>query len=429
MSATTGTLNASPGEGHGAAEATRLIVAASLGNALEFYEILVYGYFAVVISKVFFPAADEAVSLLVTFGTFGASFLARPVGAIFLGAYGDRKGRKAALTLSILLMTIGTGLMTIMPSYSTLGLLSPVLVIAARLLQGFSVGGEFASSTAFLVEHRPDRAGFFASWQWASQGLAALIATGFGVLLTNTMTAADLQSWGWRIPFAFGLLIGPVGYYVRSHMAETPEFVEAGAARAPIRELLVNQWDRFLLTTGAVIASTSSQYMIVYMPTYAIRELHLPQSVGFTAAVFAAALQAVVVPLVGLLVDKIGQIPVMICAATLFVVSAYPAFALLGANASLPVLIAMVCWLGLLKSFYSGALPSLMAKIFPTATRVSGMSLSYNVGVAIFGGFAPLIAQTLIDVTGSKLAPSYYMIVTALLSLVAVIILQRRYRV
>ncbi len=174
---------ATPSEGHGAGEATRLIIAASLGNALEFYEILVYGYFAVIISKVFFPAADEAVSLLVTFGTFGASFLARPVGAIFLGAYGDRKGRKAALTLSILLMTIGTGLMTVMPSYGTLGILSPILVIAARLLQGFSVGGEFASSTAFLVEHRPDRAGFFASWQWASQGLAALIATGFGVLL------------------------------------------------------------------------------------------------------------------------------------------------------------------------------------------------------------------------------------------------------
>ena len=148
---------ATPGEGHGAGEATRLIIAASLGNALEFYEILVYGYFAVIISKVFFPAADEALSLLVTFGTFGASFLARPVGAIFLGAYGDRKGRKAALTLSILLMTIGTALMTIMPSYGTLGILSPIPEIAARLLQGISVGGEFASSTAFRDEHRPDR--------------------------------------------------------------------------------------------------------------------------------------------------------------------------------------------------------------------------------------------------------------------------------
>ena len=376
----------------------------------------------------FFPAADEAVSLLVTFGTFGASFLARPVGAIFLGAYGDRKGRKAALTLSILLMTIGTALMTIMPSYGTLGILSPILVIAARLLQGFSVGGEFASSTAFLVEHRPDRAGFFASWQWASQGLAALIATGFGVLLTNTMSAADLQSWGWRIPFAFGLLIGPVGYYVRSRMSETPEFLDAGAARAPLRELLVGQWDRLLLTTGAVIASTSSQYMIVFMPAYAIKELHLPQSVGFMAALLAAALQSLVVPFVGLLVDKVGQIPIMIGAAVLFAVTAYPAFVLVGAHASLLVLILMVCWLGLLKSFYSGALPSLMAKVFPTSTRVSGMSLSYNIAVAVFGGFAPFFAQSLIDITGSKLAPSYYVIATALLSLAALIALRRRFR-
>ena len=421
-------VTATPGEGHGAGEATRLIIAASLGNALEFYEILVYGYFAVIISKVFFPAADEAVSLLVTFGTFGASFLARPVGAIFLGAYGDRKGRKAALTLSILLMTIGTALMTIMPSYGTLGILSPILVIAARLLQGFSVGGEFASSTAFLVEHRPDRAGFFASWQWASQGLAALIATGFGLLLTNTMSAADLQSWGWRIPFAFGLLIGPVGYYVRSRMSETPEFLDAGAARAPLRELLVGQWDRLLLTTGAVIASTSSQYMIVFMPAYAIKELHLPQSVGFAAALLAAALQSLVVPFVGLLVDKVGQIPIMIGAAVLFAVTAYPAFVLLGANASLLVLVLMVCWLGLLKSFFSGALPSLMAKVFPTSTRVSGMSLSYNIAVAVFGGFAPFFAQSLIDITGSKLAPSYYVIATALISLAALIALRRRFR-
>src|ERR1700674_4924053 len=419
---------AAPGEGHGAGEATRLILAASLGNALEFYEILVYGYFAVVISKVFFPAADETVSILVTLGSFGVSFLARPVGAIFLGAYGDRKGRRQALTLSILLMTIGTGVMTLMPSYGSLGLLAPILVLVARLLQGFSVGGEFASSTAFLVEHRPDRAGFFASWQWASQGLAALIATGFGLLLTNTMAAADLQSWGWRIPFAFGLLIGPVGYYVRSRMSETPEFLDAGAARAPLRELLVGQWDRLLLTTGAVIASTSSQYMIVFMPAYAIKELHLPQSVGFIAALLAAALQTVLVPLVGLWVDKVGQIPIMIGAATLFAVAAYPAFVLLGAHASLAVLVMMVCWLGFLKSFFSGALPSLMARVFPTSTRVSGMSLSYNIAVAVFGGFAPFFAQSLIDITGSKLAPSYYVIATALISLAALIVLRRRFR-
>jgi MHS family proline/betaine transporter-like MFS transporter len=412
----------------GAGAATRLIVASSVGNALEFYEILVYGYFAVTIAKVFFPAADEAVSILVTLGTFGAAFLARPVGALFLGAYGDRKGRKKALTLSILLMTVGTGLMTIMPSYGSVGLLAPLLVVAARLLQGFSVGGEFASSTAFLVEHRPDRAGFFASWQWSSQGFAAVIATGFGVLLTTTMSAADLQSWGWRIPFGFGLLIGPVGYYIRSRLPETPEFLQAGEARAPLRDLFVDQWDRLVLTIGAVVASTSSQYMLVYMPVYAIRELHLPQSIGFIAALAAAALQTVVVPFVGIWVDKVGQVRIMIAATVLFIVTSYPAFILLDAHASLGMLVAMVCWIGFLKSLFSGALPSLMAKIFPVSTRVSGMSLAYNIAVPIFGGFAPFFAQSLVDLTGSKLSPSYYMIATALLSLISLIALRRRYR-
>jgi MFS transporter, MHS family, proline/betaine transporter len=420
---------APPPSTHGAGSATRLIIAASVGNALEFYEILVYGYFAVIIAKVFFPAADEAVSILVTLGTFGITFLARPVGAIFLGSYGDRKGRKRALTLSILLMTIGTGLMTVMPSYATLGVLAPALVIGARLLQGFSVGGEFASSTAFMVEHRPDRAGYFASWQWSSQGLAALIATGFGVLLTQTLSAADLQSWGWRIPFAFGLLIGPVGYYIRGRMGETPEFLDAGEAQAPLRELFVDQWDRLLLTIGVVIVSNSSQYILLYMPTYAIRELGLPQSTSFTAAVAAAALQTVVVPFVGLSVDRVGQTRIMIAAAALFVLTSYAAFALVAAHSSLGVLMATVCWFGLLKSFFSGALPSLMAKIFPVATRVSGMSLAYNISVPIFGGFAPFFAQSLIDITGSKLAPSYYMMATAFLSLVALLALRRRFRV
>jgi MHS family proline/betaine transporter-like MFS transporter len=424
MSATT----TAPGTMHGAGAATKLIIAASVGNALEFYEILVYGYFAVVLAKVFFPAADPAVSILVALGTFGISFLARPVGAIFLGAYGDRHGRKRTLTLSILLMTLGTGLMTLMPSYASAGLLAPVLVIAARLLQGFSVGGEFAGSTAFLVEHRPDRAGFFASWQWSSQGLAALVATGFGVLLTTTMSAADLQAWGWRIPFGFGLLIGPVGYYIRNQLAETPEFIAAGEAHAPLRDLFVGQWDRLILTIGAVAASTSSQYMLVFMPTYAIRELHLPQSIAFTAAVAAAALQTVVVPFVGIWVDRVGQIRIMAAAALLFAITAYPAFVLLDANPTLAVLMAMVCWIGLLKSFFSGALPSLMAKIFPVTTRVSGMSLAYNISVPIFGGFAPFFAQSLIDLTGSKLAPSYYIIATALLSLAALIAIRERYR-
>jgi MHS family proline/betaine transporter-like MFS transporter len=316
-----------------------------------------------------------------------------------------------------------------MPSYDTLGLTAPVLVLCARLLQGISVGGEFASSTAFLVEHRPDRAGFFGSWQWSSQGLAALIATSFGVLLTTTMSAADLQAWGWRIPFAFGLLIGPLGYYIRSYMDETPAFVDTGAAQAPLRELFLHQWDRLLLTIGAVAASTSSQYILVYMPTYAIRELNLPSSTAFIAAVTAAALQMVLVPFVGIFVDRVGQSLVMMAAAMLFFLTAFPAFAIVEGHRSLAGLVAVVCWFSLLKSFFSGALPSLMSKIFPVGTRVSGMALSYNISVPIFGGFAPFFAQILIGLTGSKLAPSYYMMATALLSLAALAMLRRSLKI
>ncbi len=189
----------------------QLIVAASIGNALEWFDLLIYGYFVVTISRLFFPATNETVSLLLALGTFGISYLARPFGAIFLGAYADRAGRKASLLLSIVLMMVGTFLMLIIPGYASIGILAPIIVLLARLMQGFSVGGEFGSATAFLVEHGSERKGFFASWQWAGQGLAALIASAFGVALTTLLTRPQLESWGWRTPYLFGLLIGPVG--------------------------------------------------------------------------------------------------------------------------------------------------------------------------------------------------------------------------
>jgi MFS transporter, MHS family, proline/betaine transporter len=212
-------------------------------------------------------------------------------------------------------------------------------------------------------------------------------------------------------------------------MDETPAFVDAGAAQAPLRELFLHQWDRLLLTIGAVAASTSSQYILVYMPTYAIRELNLPSSTAFIAAVTAAALQTVLVPFVGIFVDRVGQSLVMMAAAMLFFPTAFPAFAIVEGHRSLAVLVAVVCWFSLLKSFFSGALPSLMSKIFPVRTRVSGMALSYNISVPIFGGFAPFFAQILIGLTGSKLAPSYYMMATALLSLAALAMLRRSLKI
>jgi MFS transporter, MHS family, proline/betaine transporter len=238
----------------------RVIVAASIGNALEWFDLLVYGYFAVTLAKLFFPSGNDAVAMLLTFGTFAVSYLVRPIGAIVIGAYADRHGRKAALMLSILLMMVGTTIMAIVPTYAMIGIAAPIAVLAARLLQGFSVGGEFGSSTAFLVEHSVTRKGFLASWQWSSQGLAAVLASAFGVLLFTALTPEQLQSWGWRLPFVFGLLIGPVGFYIRSNVDETPEFVSTKPAQTPVRDLLSHQLDRTLLSIGAVILSTSSNY-------------------------------------------------------------------------------------------------------------------------------------------------------------------------
>ena len=213
----------------------KILAAASIGNALEWYDILVYGYFAVTISKLFFPTADPNTALLLAFGTFGVSYLVRPLGAIVLGAYADRRGRRAAMLLSIAIMTLGTGLMAIMPTYGTVGILAPAAVLIARLLQGFAVAGEFGSATAFLVEHSKERKGFFASFQWFGQGLAAVLASFFGVILFSWLTGDQLESWGWRVPFFFGLLIGPIGLYIRKNVGETPEFREQGPASAPVR--------------------------------------------------------------------------------------------------------------------------------------------------------------------------------------------------
>jgi MHS family proline/betaine transporter-like MFS transporter len=404
----------------------KVLAAASIGNALEWYDILVYGYFAVTISKLFFPTADPTTALLLAFGTFGVSYLVRPLGALVLGAYADRAGRRAAMLVSIVIMTIGTGLMAIMPTYSTVGIVAPIAVLIARLLQGFAVAGEFGSATAFLVEHTTDRKGFFASFQWFGQGLAAVLASFFGVVLFTWLTTEQLDSWGWRLPFFFGLLIGPIGLYIRKHVGETPEFREQGPAKAPVRQMFAEHWDRLLMCIGIVILSTSSNYIILYMPTYAIKQLHLPQSLGFTATLLGGILLTFGAPFFGHLSDRVGRVRLMVVVSLLFAVSAYPAFVLLVANPSLAGIVAIVCWLSLLKAAYSGTLPSLMAELFPISTRSTGIALSYNISVPIFGGFAPFIAAWLVAETGSPLAPSFYLIATSVLSLIVLVIIHMR---
>jgi len=395
------------------------IAAASIGNALEWFDFVVYGFFAVTIAKLFFPAADETVSLLVALATFGVTFFMRPLGAIVLGSFSDRHGRKSALALAIVLMAFGTGIIAVAPTYSAVGLLAPALIVAARLLQGFSAGGEFGIATAFLAEQHPDRRGFFASWQFASQGLTTVLATAFGATLAATLSAEQMDVWGWRVPFIFGLLIAPVAYYLRHHVDETVEFRSTLVRAAPLREALATGKERMLIATGIIVLCTVSMYTILFMPTYAVRQLGLPSSGSFLAALLTGSIQMVCIPIVGALSDRYGRLPITCASAAAMLLAIYPMFVWLAAVPILQTLLIFQMIIGLLAAGYMGALPALMSELFPTYMRTIGMSIGYSFSVAIFGGFAPAINAWLIEATGSNLAPAFYLMLAAIISLLA----------
>ena len=411
---------AAPGAGTTHPQARRAIISSSIGNALEWFDILIYGAFAVVIAKQFFPTGDDSVSLLLTFATFGVSFFMRPLGAVVLGAYSDRAGRKAALMLSIMLMTVGTAMIAFMPSYASIGLLAPAGIALGKMIQGFSAGGEFGSSTAFLVEHAPHRRGFFSSWQVASQGISLLLAAIFGAVLNNMLMPEQLASWGWRVPFIFGLLIAPAGIYIRRHLDEAPEFKESSEKTdAPLRDTFAHQKMRLLIGAGSVIMATVSVYLSLYIPTYAVKQLGLPAWSSFAAMSVAGLIMFIGSPLVGAMSDKIGRTPFMITSSALYIVLTYPMFVFLTNSPGFLQLLLLQTVIGVLMTMYFASMPALLADIFPVATRGTGMSLAYNIAVTIFGGFAGLIITWLIDFTGNKLSVSYFVIFGAVLSLIA----------
>jgi MHS family proline/betaine transporter-like MFS transporter len=327
------------------------------------------------------------------------------------------------------LMMIGTTLMAVTPGYATIGLAAPIIITIARLLQGFSVGGEFGSAVTFLAEHGGGRRGFSASWQFATGGIITVLASLFGITLTTLLTHQELVDWGWRLPYFFGMLIGPAGLYVRSKVVDTPEFIEAEKpATVPISDLLRRHPLPVLLALGISIISNSSFYLMLYIPTFGIKQLHLPEYTGFVATLVGGLILAIGCPLAGHLSDKTARPLIMVITCWLFVLTAYPAFYLMVAWPSLTACVIAVAWLQLVKAGYSGVLPSLLSEQFPVETRAIGVSLGFSTAVTIFGGFAPFVATWLIAQTGDSLSPSYYLIFTALLSLVALIAIQRRSR-
>ena len=405
-----------------------VIIAATIGNVLEWFDFLVYGFFAVTIAEVFFPADNPTASLLITFGAFGLAYVVRPLGAVIVGTYTDRAGRKAGLTLSIGLMMIGTILMLITPGYATIGIAAPIIITIARVVQGFSVGGEFGSAVTFLVEHAGQRRGYVAGWQWASIGIVSVIVSLFGLTLTTLLSHEQLVDWGWRIPYIFGLLVGPVGLYIRSRMTETPEFLAAGKLpTVPIGALLRRHPVSFLLALGAAVISNSSYYLLLYIPTYGVKTLHLPAYTGFAATLVGGIILGIFSVVAGYWSDRTRpRARIMLITAWLFLLTAYPCFWLMDAYPSLTTAMFAVGFLNLIKAGYSGVLPSVLSEQFPVETRAVGVAFSFSIAVTIFGGFAPFVATWLIAGTGDPLSPSYYLMATALISVIALMAIERR---
>lgn len=398
------------------------IGAAVAGTVFEYYDFAVYGFLAIYIAKVFFPTGDGLTSILLTVATFGVGFFMRPVGAVVLGGYADRAGRKAGLTLTISLMAVGTGIIALTPSYETIGLAAPLLIVVGRLLQGFSGGGELGSATAFLLEHADEsQRGRIGSLQQVSQAgsllLGSLISAAFAAMLTQEQMVA----WGWRIPFLIGLLIVPIGLYLRANVKEGESFTkQKNPSKQPIRDVLSLHGRKIATGFGVTIAWTVCTYcLLIYMPTFSVRELGLLPAQSLLANALGLVAVCVVAYLSGSLSDKVGRRPPMIVAAALIAGSAYFAFAYLTAAPSFERLILVQVVMGALIGLYTGPAPTLMGEMFPIEVRSSGFSLAYNFAVTIFGGFAPFISTWLIASTGSKLAPAIYVMIATAISILA----------
>jgi MHS family proline/betaine transporter-like MFS transporter len=404
------------------------VAAAVIGNWLEFFDFTVYGFFAVIIGRLFFPSMDPTTSLLLSVATFAAGFITRPLGSVLLGVYADRKGRKAALNLTIMLMAASTGLIALTPTYARIGLAAPLLIVFARLVQGFSQGGEFGAATSTLLEQGGGRRrGFRASWQLATQGGAALMGAGIAAALSAALSKDALESWGWRVPFLLGVLIAPVGIYLRRRLADDASSAHGhGIERGVLHELFTAHLRPLVLITLTVMGGTVSTYILTfYMPTYAIHTLGLPMSLSMLVGVASGLVMLITCPLFGLVSDRIGsrKRPILFGRGVL-VVLLFPAFMLMNRFPQLSVVMSLTALMLVFYSMGSASEFALMCESFPRRVRATGISIAYAVSVCVFGGTAQLVATWLIRATGSKLAPAGYVAACVVVSLIAVSMLR-----
>lgn len=403
----------------------RVVMATVAGNALEFYDFTTYAFFAMYIGRTFFPATDPLMSLLLSVAVFGVGFVTRPIGGVLIGAFADRLGRKPAMLLTITLVTVGTLGLALTPSYASIGIAAPIIVVICRLIQGLALGGEVGPSTSFLIEIAPEgQRGLYGSWQLASQGISSLVAGIIGIALTVSLPAEDMQAWGWRMPFLLALLLIPIAIYLRRSMPETLTEGDASQNAEVERPSLKRYAGVIAIATLVMSGTTVSTYVAIYMTTYATMTLKLSPTVGMVSTIVFGITTMLGSLAGGWLSDRYGRKKVMLIPRLLILLLAYPAFAFLVKHTGVPALLATTMLLAGLTAI-SGA-PSLIAvpESFPRLLRATGMSIAYALGVTVFGGTTQAIITWLIRATNDPASPAWYVTATSVVTLLAIMALR-----
>ncbi len=405
------------------------VIRVTSGNFIEMYDFFLFGFYAQQIAAAFFPSTSEYAALMMTFATFGAGFFMRPLGAVILGSYIDRIGRRKGLVLTLGIMASGTALIAFVPGYASIGLLAPLLVLIGRLLQGFSAGVELGGVSVYLSEMAtPDNKGFYVSWQSASQQVAIIFSAALGYALNHTLANDVIADWGWRIPFFVGCSIIPVVFYIRRSLQETEAYLKQKTHptfRQMMRTIALN-WP--LVTVGAmlVVLTTVAFYMItVYTPTFGKSVLKLSTEESLLVTLCIGLSNFIWLPVMGALSDRIGRWPVMAACSALVALTAYPALSWLIANPSFANMVLIELWLSFLYGSYNGATIVALTEIIPAQVRTTGFSLAYSLATALFGGLTPLLSTWLIEVSGNKAAPGIWLAGAGAISLVATYLVYR----
>jgi MFS family permease len=404
------------------------VVRVSCGNFLEMYDFMVFGYYAAAIGNAFFPAGDPFLGLMLALMTFGAGFLMRPLGAVILGVYTDRHGRRAGLILTLALMSIGILSIACVPRYATIGLLAPLLVVFGRLLQGFSAGMELGGVSVYLSEIAgAGHKGFYVSWQSGSQQLAVMFAALVGVVLNLCLPLREIAQWGWRIPLLLGCLMIPMLFRFRSSLQETEEFAtrKSRQTSSEIGRSLAANWRLVLTGTLMVTMTTVSFYMITaYTPTFGSAVLHVSALDSLIVTLCVGASNLFWLPVMGALSDRIGRRPLLVGCSLIMLLTAYPSLLWLVHKPSLASFLAVELWLSFIYASYNGAMIVFLVEIMPASVRTSGFSLAYSLATALFGGFTPAICTYLIHLTGNRAIPGVWLAFASTCGLVAALLVK-----